>query len=154
MKIRTPSRIAAAFGIAGLVALGVAIAAPHGHRDGHGRFVFEQADANGDGQVTLAEADAAKAERMAGMDADSDGYITFEEARAHRQALREERARARFARLDANADGKVSVAEIEARADEHAMKMFERLDRNADGAIAREELPQRMRGQRSDAERR
>lgn len=152
MNIQSKSRaLAVAFGIAGLVAIGAAVAGPHGHGGRDRGFAFDRADANGDGKVTLAEADAVKAERMAGMDANDDGYVTFEEAKAHRQALREERARARFAQLDTNGDGKVSVAEAEAPADAHAEKLFARFDSNGDGAIAADELPQRrMRSEREE----
>ena len=68
-----------------------------------------------------------------------DGVVSFEEAKAAREAKREERARARFNRQDANGDGVVTVDEIGGR----AAKMFERLDANGDGVVTRDELPRR-----------
>ena len=66
------------------------------------------------------------------------------------------RADARFARLDANRDGRVTADEArqagEARRAERQGQMFDRLDANRDGAISREEFGQRqaMRGERRE----
>ncbi len=120
-----------------------ALSASAGHRHHGSRSTahFEQMDANKDGNLTQAEVDAFRAERATAMDSNGDGVVTFEEAKAARQAKREERARARFMRQDANGDGVVTVDEIGSRADQ----MFERLDSNADGVISADELPKRGR---------
>ncbi len=135
--------------VAALVAGTASVVATAGPRNGgnharHGGGIataFERYDANRDGNVSRAEFDAVVAERQSGMDGNGDGVVTFEEADAFREFKREERARARFARLDQNADGIVSIEEAASRQD----RMFTFLDRNDDGIVARDELPQRHR---------
>ncbi|MBD8527709.1 EF-hand domain-containing protein [Pseudomarimonas arenosa] len=133
----------AAAALALVIGAGLATAGPrdHGHK-GSRALPFEQADANADGQVTRAEADQYAAERVAAADMDGDGLVSFEEAKAQRQAKREQRARDRFMRLDADGDGQVSVAEFQTP----EARVFARLDKNDDGVISSDERPrQRMR---------
>lgn len=138
---------------------------------------FRQADANGDGFVTRAEADAArakmreafaekraerKAERFAALDKDRNGSLSKEEymappsppgadkqARgpggrdgkpgAHRFGRMHRGGGAWmgawFDRMDANKDGKVSLAEAQAQ----PLAMFDKVDTNHDGTISPEE---------------
>jgi len=134
--------------LAAAIAAATSLAVNAGPRDGgsrgHGGLsnAFERIDANGDGVVSRAEYDAHIAQRQAGLDRNGDGTVTFEEAKAFREAQREARARARFARLDTNGDGIVSVDEAGARSE----RLFEFLDRNDDGMIERDELPRRRGG--------
>ncbi|MCB1628139.1 MAG: EF-hand domain-containing protein [Xanthomonadales bacterium] len=116
--------------------VGLAVAGPHGqgHRGAMGAG-FDKMDADGDGQVTKAEADAFRAARQAGLDANLDGVITYEEQRDHRQAMAEVRARERFARMDTDGDGQVSLAEFNQRKDQ----WFDRVDSNGDGIISADE---------------
>lgn len=71
------------------------------------------------------------------LDADGNGEITKAEMDAHRKA--------RFSKADTNGDGKLSVEEMQARAQEHAKeragKMLERHDANKDGFLTEDELP-------------
>lgn len=119
--------------------LAVAERGDHGDRAGKARHDrMERWDTNGDGVITRAEAQAVVAERRAGLDANQDGEISFEEFAAHRDNRREERARERFARLDRNGDGKVGIDELPDRSD----RMFEHVDADGDGQITVEELAQ------------
>lgn len=57
--------------------------------DGRGEKMFEQKDTNKDGVISEAEfMDGAK-KRFAEVDADHDGKITKEEAKAHHESMRE-----------------------------------------------------------------
>jgi len=122
--------ISAALAAAGLLAAGIAVANPRGGG------MLERMDADKDGAISKVEMDAHHAEMAAALDANADGQVTFEESKAHRERQREERARAYFARQDANGDGKVSVAEIAARHDEH----FAKMDTDADGKLSKDEM--------------
>lgn len=87
----------------------------------------------GDRSVDVATLQERAAERARAMDANGDGYVSFEEMQAWRAAERERRARERFARLDTDGDGRVSVEEIQAA----QSRRIERMDRNDDGVIDR-----------------
>lgn len=65
----------------------------HGHHRGMGMHggMFERADANGDGKVTLAEATGKALERFDAADTNKDGTVTPEERRAGWQKWKEER---------------------------------------------------------------
>jgi len=68
------------------------------------------------------------------------------------------RADARFARLDANSDGRVTADEArqvgQARRAERQGQMFDRLDTNRDGQLSREEFGQRQAQRAERGERR
>ena len=95
---------------------------------------------------------------LAAADADGDGTVTREERRARAAVVRQERAGARFERLDTDNDGKLSreefvamaergagrprgergpvqIADVRARADQ----AFTRLDTDSDGFLSVEE---------------
>jgi Ca2+-binding EF-hand superfamily protein len=76
---------------------------------------FAKLDANRDGFVTKAEADAMNAQRM-----------------QKRSAKRAERRSTRFDRIDANHDGSISHAEFAAKQARHQQRVAAR-DRNGDG---------------------
>lgn len=144
---------------AAAVAAVVAVGAAHaeGHRgDGFGRAgggdrgarlerMFERADQNGDGVVTMAEIQQSRASTFAEIDVDADGGVTAEELVAWRMTNRAERAVARF---DDNGDGVLSLEEFPFRGDRMA-----RFDLNEDGEITRAELElvREMRGGRGGA---
>lgn len=83
---------------------------PHGPRAARG-------DADGDGRVSRAEFVDGRLARLVAADADRDGAVTPEERRAAMQAHRTERAADRFARLDADGNGRLSPEEFAARPD-------------------------------------
>lgn len=74
-----------------------------------------RADVDIDGRISQAEFVQSRVGRLTAMDANRDGTVTPEEARAGRDAQRAERRVAMFDRLDADKDGSISRAEFEAR---------------------------------------
>ena len=82
------------------------------------------------------------AERFAEIDADSNGEITHDEMKAHREA--------RFAASDSDGDGMLSAAEIAAQmrdgADRRAERMVARMDKDGDGMLAPDEMGRRGHG--------
>lgn len=127
--------VAAALATAGTVAL----AAQDGTRGpGKGAMIerLKAADTNADGLLSRAEAAALPrlAERFDAIDANKDGQVSFEELRASRQGRHGHRHGMKHA--DTDADGKVSKAEMLARAEAR----FDRADANKDGFISQDEM--------------
>jgi Ca2+-binding EF-hand superfamily protein len=106
----------------GLHALAEGDARPARH-DGehhpHHHPLFERADANNDGVVTLAEALAAIPEDA--------------------PATAAERVTALFSEIDANDDGQLTLEEVDAFRENHPHPLFERADANNDGVVTLEE---------------
>lgn len=130
------------------LAMGVAHAGSgHGGHGGHwggqqgGMQMLKQADANGDGQTTLAEAQAKVLERATAIDGNKDGAITPAELQAHREQMRAERRAARLAAMDADKNGAVSVEEFAAV---HSERLA-RFDRNGDGILDADDHPRGYR---------
>ena len=102
-------------------------------RGGHGggMALLKSADANADGNTTVAEAQAKLLERSTAMDSNKDGAISVDEVEAFHQARRAERRNARFAAMDVDKNGSVSVAEFTAG---HAERLTF-MDSNKDGVL-------------------
>ena len=61
-----------------------------GHRSGHGMMMMQQADTNGDQQISKAEFTAAALARFDKDDANKDGKVTREERQAAHKTMRDE----------------------------------------------------------------
>lgn len=91
-------------------------------------------DLDGDGAITRAEAERARAIGFDRMDTDGDGYLSEAERNAGGQNNQQMRQGMNAA--DANNDGRVSRAEAMAQ----PYRGFDRLDSNDDGIVSAEEM--------------
>ncbi len=127
--------------IAALMA-GLSVQAAQAEGARHGAS-FEAMDTDGNGEVTLAEIEAAQAARFAAADTNGDGGISAEEMLAARELRANERAthraERRIARLDTNGDGLLQPEEMQDRRSP-VERMFDRVDANEDGVISAEEF--------------
>lgn len=117
-------------------------------RSGGLERAFDTADADGDGRISAAEAEAlgpaGSGDRFAMLDTDSDGYITRDELRNLPGAIRERRGEL-FAQADTDGDGALSLAEIQAVRPGITAEQFSRMDANGDGLLSPDERPGRPR---------
>jgi len=118
---------------------------PHGRGMGGGpggfggpmmEAVFQQADADHDGRLTRAEAEAYRARRFSEADTNHDGKLDQAELAAMRNAHRAERMQVRFAGLDRDGDGKISRDEAPPR----LAAMFDEADTDHDGKLSIDEM--------------
>ncbi|MCW1919721.1 calcium-binding protein [Rhodobacter sp. KR11] len=109
---------------------------PMGPRGG----AIAEADADKDGKITQAEFDAWKATLVAVIDTDKDGLLTADELAAARMLRAQDEAKDMAARMiarhDANSDGKLSAEELASG----PTPGFAALDANSDGAVDQAEL--------------
>lgn len=99
-------------------------------------------DADGNGVLTRAEAQASATQMFAKMDANSDGKLDS----ADRVAKRAERHAKMFAALDGDKDGSISKAEWDQHAADRQAKRAERLEKRAASSEAGEGKRHAMRG--------
>jgi len=114
-----------------------------------------QADKDGDGRVSRAEATSSGAERSGEwfdkLDLNKDGYVTQDEmkqARDNRHGDMKEKMEARFKEADANADGQLSLDEVQAKMPRLADR-FTALDTDKNGLLSKDELKHGAPGRRS-----
>jgi len=108
-----------------------------------------QADKDGDGRVSRAEATSSGAERSGEwfdkLDMNKDGYVTQEEmkqareTRGARHGDMKEKMEARFKEADANSDGQISLDEAQAKMPRVAER-FSTLDTDKNGLLSKDEL--------------
>ena len=145
-----------AFASIAAIALAMPLAAQagpgKGHR-GHGAHLM-QMDANADGNITRAEADASLAARFASIDANSDGFVTQDEMKAHHEARRAEmKADWEVKKAEAEATGKparegkmkrdmdpAKAAEWKAKKTEKAAEHWAEMDSDNDGRLSAAEF--------------
>ncbi len=141
-----------AFASIAAVALAMPLAAQagpgKGHR-GHGAHLM-QMDTNADGNITRAEAEASLATRFATIDANSNGFVTQDEMKAHHEAKRAEmKAKWEAKKAEAEAAGKparegkpkrekdpAKAAEWEAKKAEKAAEHWAAMDSDSDGQLS------------------
>ena len=114
------------------------------HRPRMGRrmmHMFDTFDADGDGTLSQAEIDQARAQRLAAFDADGDGKLSLKEYEALWTDAMRERIVDRFQAHDDDGDGFVTAAEFGQPYD----RMVARMDRNGDGVLSREDMGPRGR---------
>jgi hypothetical protein len=95
-------------------------------------------DENGDGKVTLAEAQAAAKKRFEHFDKNRDGVITKDELGGGFHP--------RFEFADANGDGKVTLAEAQQKAKE----FFTKADANKDNVLTHDEMAAAWKAHRGE----
>jgi Ca2+-binding EF-hand superfamily protein len=121
--------------------------------------IFEKADANKDGKVSLEEVQAIRpqfpSQRFQHMDKNGDGFLEREELPtpgkdANKAAKPSRGGRPTpgqlFKESDANKDGKVSLEELQAKRPQFPEEHFQRMDKNGDGFLEQGELPTPRRG--------
>lgn len=136
------------FAFAGVAVAALALAIPALAQQGPERGAMAQ-------PMSRAAVQANVQARFARSDADRDGYVTQAEAqasrqdmRAQRQAHRAERRGEMFARLDANGDNSISRAEFDARGGAKTGDRAERRGARAERRADRMERRGERRGQR------
>ena len=107
--------------------------------------MMERLDTDGSGDISTDEFGSRRLERLREADADGDGTLTVEEITAMMEQRRAERREARILRrFDIDGDGTITLEEQELQQE----KRFALLDRDNDGVLQADEMPRRgMRGQ-------
>lgn len=112
-----------------------------------------RSDTDGDGRVSRAEASAAATERTNDwfdkLDLDKDGYVTQDEMRQARETRRagmREKMDEHFKAADANADGQLSLDEVQAKLPRLSGR-FNTLDKDKNGLLSKDELARGSRHQ-------
>lgn len=88
-------------------------------------------------------------QRFNAADADGDGQLSKQEFEALPAVARRVQQLRAFERLDANADGGLSLVEFASR-----LTRLQALDANADGFVSRDEMPRNKRARRGEREQR
>lgn len=124
---------------------GVSAQSAAGARSLRPASLFKQADTDGNGRLSRAEAAKAMpylADRFDSIDTNKDGQLSRGELSAWKKAHpgeRQAKAAERFRHADADGDGVISRTEAEQHAPRLAKK-FERIDADKDGRLTQDEL--------------
>lgn len=112
---------------------------------------FERLDTNRDGKLTADELPPERKDAILRADANKDGAVTLEEFAARPRQFLVRRVEVEFKALDANSDGKLTKAEVDAARGKPMLLIL--ADANKDGVVTKEELATAFvsrRGQVSD----
>lgn len=130
--------------------LTVTATASFAHSDGHrgkgfgAKAEFSELDADGSGEVTLAEMQAHRAARLADMDTNNDGALSKEELIAAREGEISNRMERRLDRmidrLDENDDGLLQFAEMPQADGGRAEERFAKVDTDGSGGLSEAEM--------------
>ncbi len=128
-----------------LIPVGLAVSLPAyamGPRDGAERPSFTELDANGDGQLTLAELEAHGEARFAATDTDGDGLLSRDELIAAGAARVARGVDARLERFDDNEDGMLSANEADDMRPRRPSpeRIFGHMDADGDGVVTEAEF--------------
>ena len=109
-------------------------------------MMFERFDTNGDGKITLEEANGTIDTKLADFDADGNGTLSLDEFQGlYLDQTRQMMVRG-FQRFDRDGDGQLSREELGAPVE----MIFGRMDANDDGAIEKSEMRKRGDGRHGD----
>ena len=125
--------------LAGVVMSAAAVQAQEGAAPRE-RPAFSTLDADGDGNLTLAEMQAQREARFGDTDTNGDGGLSAEELIAAANARQADRVTRMLERFDENEDGMLQQSELPQRDGDRAERMFERVDADGDGAITEAEF--------------
>lgn len=105
---------------------------------------FATLDTDGDGEITVADFEAAQAARFAEADTDGDGALSEAELIAQAEVREDNRAARMVARMiervDTNDDGVLQQEELQEARGDGMSRRFDRIDADEDGAISAEEF--------------
>ncbi|QDY69494.1 EF-hand domain-containing protein [Qingshengfaniella alkalisoli] len=118
----------------------MALAAPQDRAE-----MFERLDADGNGQITQADLDAARQERFDAIDTDGNGMLTADELVAHERLRADQRRIYRvermIARMDQDGDGQINAVEMMSPERQQVPRgLIERMDTDGDGSVTHEEF--------------
>lgn len=144
----------------GMLAAGSAAAKDRAEGPPRGGHFIERHDVDGDGSVGIDEVTQTVEQHFAKVDANQDGSVTPEEAKAahqarraehkakgaDRKAKREEKRQARFAKRDANSDGQLSQDEV----GRMPAEVFAAIDTNGDGGLTPAELKEHKKARKAE----
>ncbi len=139
--------------LAGLIAIGGAAIANKGWKHGgpHGPMGFEQLaeryDANKDGKISQEEIDTIRGKLLVEFDADKSGNLSLAEFQNLWLKSNNQKMIRDFQRLDADANGQVTVDEYKAP----FARLVAEMDQNKDGAVATDEIRPSRHGHKDQA---
>ncbi len=135
--------ILSALVIAGF-ALNTAVAAPNNSAEmcaAQTEKLLTRFDSNQDGQISKSEVEEVKTGFFNKADQNADGQLTKEEFSTLHDENQQAQMEAKFAALDSNNDGSLSLAEMmKGKTGARAEARFNRVDSNGDGQVTLEEM--------------